>query len=281
MFFRLDKHGLCQDCAFERQQSEEKQKALRQAKLDRLNQLSNYLHRIKADAEKTERLEDVAALIEEMFPIYSEVVLLIQTLNEADNGCRQLPPGDVFELLAKAYEEEGRFQEAYILRQKIACLGIPISQESESCGDRMDDWRAREEERQKWLTARLEAQDRQLDLLKDADALYKIDHDLASYIAFWEDVMANGGLLFHSSYWEFRLPDLYIKAKRYDDALKALNQINQPYEEKKFEYIIKIYIRQERYEEALVLLERTNCMWYEKKAKYIAEINKRKEKQSK
>ena len=89
--------------------------------------------------------------------------------------------------------------------------------------------------------------------------------------------MANGGLLFHSSYWDFRLPDLYIKAKRYDDALKLLFTMDQPYyEDKQMEYIIKIYIKQERYEEAIVLLERMEGDWFGKKEKYMEQINKKK-----
>jgi hypothetical protein len=60
----------------------------------------------------------------------------------------------------------------------------------------------------------LAAQDKQLAAIKDAEATLTGD-DL---ISFWENLWAGGGLLFNGTYWTFRLPELYIKAKRLDDA---------------------------------------------------------------
>ncbi|MDD4437755.1 MAG: hypothetical protein PHS04_06960 [Tissierellia bacterium] len=50
-----------------------------------------------------------------------------------------------------------------------------------------------------------------------------------SYIAFWEMLWSSGGLKFEGT-GHFVLPDLYIKAKRYDD--KIMNS-NHSVEEKR------------------------------------------------
>ncbi|MGL5271752.1 MAG: hypothetical protein ACRC7I_14700 [Selenomonadaceae bacterium] len=51
-------------------------------------------------------------------------------------------------------------------------------------------------------------------------------------------------MTFEGSYWIFKLPDLYIKAKRYDDALAFVNRIKQQkgeaYVDKANKYIEKI-----------------------------------------
>lgn len=60
-------------------------------------------------------------------------------------------------------------------------------------------------------------------------------------IEFWENIWNNGGLLFNGSKWTFRLPDLYIKQERYDDALSILRRIRNPsYSDKKKSYIERI-----------------------------------------
>lgn len=90
----------------------------------------------------------------------------------------------------------------------------------------------------------LKKQDQQLKKLQAADRKYKQDKDLNWIINFWEDIWNNGGLTFEGSYWIFRLPDLYIKAKRYDAALAFVNKIKQQkgeaYVDKVNKYIEKI-----------------------------------------
>lgn len=65
----------------------------------------------------------------------------------------------------------------------------------------------------------LKTQDQQISAVTKAREQYHEDKDLEGYIAFWEMVWANGGLKFEGAGWHFELPDLYIKAKRYDDAM--------------------------------------------------------------
>ena len=65
----------------------------------------------------------------------------------------------------------------------------------------------------------LKIQDQQIAAVQKARDRYSEDKNLGSYIAFWEMIWANGGLKFEGAGWHFELPDLYIKAKRYDDAL--------------------------------------------------------------
>lgn len=71
----------------------------------------------------------------------------------------------------------------------------------------------------KELQKALKAQDEQLAKVQAAEERYKQDKDLNGYISFWEDIWQDGGLLFKGAFWTFRLADLYIKAKRYDDAI--------------------------------------------------------------
>lgn len=93
------------------------------------------------------------------------------------------------------------------------------------------------------LSQELDSQDKQLELIQEAEKKYDADKDINSLILFWEKIWANGGLLFNSSKWTFRLPDLYIKQKRYDDALKILQKIKNPqYTDKKKSYIEKIKV---------------------------------------
>lgn len=91
------------------------------------------------------------------------------------------------------------------------------------------------------MDKKLAAQDEQLSKIQKAEKLYEEDNDIGSLIAFWENIWANGGLLFNGSKWAFRLPDLYIKQKRYDDALKIVKQIKSPaYRDKAASYVEKI-----------------------------------------
>lgn len=91
------------------------------------------------------------------------------------------------------------------------------------------------------LDAELAAQDEQLDAIHQAEAAFEESNDVDALISFWEEIWNNGGLLFNGSHWTFRLPDLYMKQKRYDDALRILRKIKNPqYQDKKASYIEKI-----------------------------------------
>lgn len=91
------------------------------------------------------------------------------------------------------------------------------------------------------LNEQLKSQDEQLESIKNAEKKYELDGNIDSLIKFWEDIWNNGGLLFRGSAWTFRLPDLYIKQKLYDDALSILRKIRNPsYRDKKASYIERI-----------------------------------------
>lgn len=91
------------------------------------------------------------------------------------------------------------------------------------------------------LARELLAQDDQLEAIQAAEAAYKESGNIEAYILFWENIWNDGGLLFRGSFWTFRLADLYIKQKRYDDALDNLKKITaDEYSDKKFRYIERI-----------------------------------------
>lgn len=91
------------------------------------------------------------------------------------------------------------------------------------------------------LSHRLRTQDAQIEQIKAAEANYTATGDIDTLILFWENVWKNGGLLFNGSHWTFRLPDLYIQQKQYDDALRIVRKINKPiYQDKANRYIEKI-----------------------------------------
>jgi hypothetical protein len=95
----------------------------------------------------------------------------------------------------------------------------------------------------------LKTQDQQIAAVQQARGKYDSDKDLDSYIDFWEMVWANGGLKFEGAKWHFELPDLYIKAKRYDEALAFVTNIKKAkpiYAEKADVYIKKIQERKAR-----------------------------------
>ncbi|MGL5050693.1 MAG: hypothetical protein ACRC5W_06190 [Cetobacterium sp.] len=94
---------------------------------------------------------------------------------------------------------------------------------------------------------KLKEQDDQLTNIQTADAKY--NQDLDWIIDFWEQIWKNGGLNFNGSKWTFKLPDLYIKAKRYDDALAIVIKIKKTkleYLDKANKYISKIEERKTR-----------------------------------
>lgn len=89
----------------------------------------------------------------------------------------------------------------------------------------------------------IKAQDDQLKLIMNAEAKYEADKDIDFIIAFWEQLWANGGLVFEGSHWHFRLADLYISQKRYDDAIafcKRIKKIKKNYSDKADRYIQRI-----------------------------------------
>lgn len=91
------------------------------------------------------------------------------------------------------------------------------------------------------LAADLDAQDKQLAEIQAAESKYTADKDIDSLIAFWENLWNNGGLTFDGMKWAFRLADLYIKVKRYDDALSFLDRLKKPiYQDKAASYRQKI-----------------------------------------
>lgn len=91
------------------------------------------------------------------------------------------------------------------------------------------------------LQAKLKAQSMQINSVQAAEKTFESDGNIDALIEFWENIWNNGGLLFNGSKWTFRLPDLYIKQKRYDDALRILRKIRNPYYiDKKNSYIERI-----------------------------------------
>lgn len=97
------------------------------------------------------------------------------------------------------------------------------------------------EKEERVLQEKLDKQDKQIQSIFSAENKFESDGDIDSLISFWEDIWASGGLLFNGSKWTFRLPDLYMKQKRYDDALRILKMIKNPsYKEKVDSYVEKI-----------------------------------------
>lgn len=90
----------------------------------------------------------------------------------------------------------------------------------------------------------LRNQDKQIAACQAADEKYHIDNDLSWIISFWEEIWKDGGPKFEGSGWMFRLPDLYIKSKRYNDAIAICNQIKATrqsyYHDKADKYIQRI-----------------------------------------
>ncbi len=91
------------------------------------------------------------------------------------------------------------------------------------------------------LQQKLKNQEEQIAIIQNAESNYSVDKDIDSLILFWEGIWKSDGLLFNGSKWTFRLPDLYIKVKRYDDAVKILKKIKNPvYRDKRQSYLNKI-----------------------------------------
>lgn len=79
------------------------------------------------------------------------------------------------------------------------------------------------------LQKKLNTQDRQIAAIQKAEEAFEATGDIGALIDFWESIWDSGGLLFNGSRWTFRLPDLYFKLKQYDDALRILVKIKNPY----------------------------------------------------
>ncbi|TAH62784.1 MAG: hypothetical protein EWM50_04915 [Gottschalkiaceae bacterium] len=90
----------------------------------------------------------------------------------------------------------------------------------------------------------LKSQDKQIKAVQATDEKYAEDKDIDWIINFWEEIWKDGGPKFEGSGWMFRLPDLYIKAKRYDDAIAIVQKIKKTkgsyYLNKANSYITKI-----------------------------------------
>ncbi|MCI7528357.1 MAG: SAP domain-containing protein [Oscillospiraceae bacterium] len=101
----------------------------------------------------------------------------------------------------------------------------------------------------------LEAQNKQLAEVQEARRKYDESNDLTTYIIFWEKLWATGGLLFKGSKWLFELPDLYIQAKRFDDAeqlVKRIKRTKSDYSEKADYYLKKIEKQKNKKKEGLL-----------------------------
>lgn len=88
------------------------------------------------------------------------------------------------------------------------------------------------------LYKKLKAQNEQIELIRKKEEEYQEDED--ALIAFWEGIWKHGGLNFEGAYWLFRLPDLYLKQGRLDEALKLCKQIKE--QKKNYAYKAEDYI---------------------------------------
>ena len=95
--------------------------------------------------------------------------------------------------------------------------------------------------------AKLKAQDDQIAAINNAENKYAQDKNLDDIIKFWEELWQAGDPKFAGSHWHFRLPDLYMKVKRYDEAIALCERIKSEsdpsYSDKADAYIKKISAR--------------------------------------
>lgn len=83
---------------------------------------------------------------------------------------------------------------------------------------------------------------KQLNAANEAKAKYAEDKNIADYIEFWEHMWSTEKLVVGPG-WLFELPRLYIREKRYDDALNILNRIKDEhsfYADEADKYIAKV-----------------------------------------
>lgn len=78
------------------------------------------------------------------------------------------------------------------------------------------------------------------------DALRLFHGYITAYIKFWEDLWANGGLIFEGTHWHFELADLYIKIKQFDSAMDFILMIKslKPQYASKADYYIEAIKKQ-------------------------------------
>ena len=81
----------------------------------------------------------------------------------------------------------------------------------------------------------LKAQDEQVEMINDAEEQYFNDGDIETLIYFWENLHENGGLIFRSEYWNFRLVDLYLEHGDLEKASQFLERL-KGFREKYAEY---------------------------------------------
>lgn len=90
----------------------------------------------------------------------------------------------------------------------------------------------------------MKEQDKYIEMVNQRDAQYRKDKNIQTYIEFWEKLWADNGLVFEGMKWMFMLPDLYIKEKRYLEALEFVRYIketkNENYGVKADKYIEKL-----------------------------------------
>jgi len=85
-------------------------------------------------------------------------------------------------------------------------------------------------------------QEMQIEAINKAEEQYENDCDYEKITSFWELIFQNGGLAFDSMSWTFRLVDLYISGKRYNDALRILDMVKgNIYQKKVNQYRERIY----------------------------------------
>ena len=92
-----------------------------------------------------------------------------------------------------------------------------------------------------------DAIDKQVKQIEQTEEKHK--NDIDSLIAFWERIWEKGGPKARGVGWPFRLVELYLKAKRNDDAWSLLNDlvITRPeYIEKTRKWQIKILKKEKK-----------------------------------
>ncbi len=96
----------------------------------------------------------------------------------------------------------------------------------------------------------LKSQDDQIKAINAASQKYASDQDLEWIIRFWEGIWKDGGPKFEGISWMFTLPDLYIKARRYDEAIAIIDKIKMTrgdaYQDKADQYLTKINVRKSK-----------------------------------
>lgn len=77
--------------------------------------------------------------------------------------------------------------------------------------------------------------------MQSAENAFNETGDINAYIEYWENIWKNDSSIIMGDFWVFRLVDLYILQKRYDDALNILSQItDEQYSKRKLKYMQKL-----------------------------------------